>query len=179
MRYGGIKSLIHQSRFIASRRGYTIIEVLAVIVIMFALVVIAVAKFDMSATEIDAMSRVLRSNLQLSQDMAMTQGSTFGFRIISTTTYEIYEGTPGTPARDPLTQGDFVVDISPVTFTTSGGVAFNSAGRPDSATDVVIGLTDSGGRMKTITVSKNTGFVQISMFQRVFGYGSLVAMSSP
>jgi len=162
-----------------TRAGFTIVELVAVMIITAALAITAVAKFDMSATEIDVMSRVLRSNIQFAQEMAMTQGSTFGLRIVSTTSYEIYDGSPGTPATDPLTQGSLVVDISPVTFTTSTGVAFDSDGRPDNVSDLVIGLSDSGGRTRTITISRNTGFVQLSMKSDVLLPGVRVALLSP
>ena len=174
----GIKLFMRDLR-LATRVGFTIIETLAVMVIVVTLSIVAITKFDMSATEIDVMSRVLRSNIQLAQDMAMTQGTTFGFRIITTTSYEIYDGSPGTPAKDPLTQGDFLVDISPVMFTTSTGVAFNSMGRPDSVANVVIGLTDSDGRTRTITVHRNTGFVQVSMTPMASTFDPLFAMKLP
>lgn len=142
--------------------GFTLVELIAVISILTILAVAAVVAVDVSGGDIDAVATALRSNIQFSQDLAMTNGSDFGFRSVTNTAYEIFEGAPGTPAEDPLTHGDFTIDISPVQF--SGAVptiTFDGGGVPDIADDASIQLTD-GSSTRMLTVAVGTGYVTIS-----------------
>jgi len=143
--------------------GFTLIELVMVILIFAALAITAVVKVGGGEQNIDAESKLLRSNIQFAQDLAMTYGSTFGFRSIDTTTYEIYEGTPGTPAMDPLTNDDLVVDMSPVQFQGAvPTIAFSSTGKPSNAVDANITLVE-GGAERRLTVIKNTGVVTMTV----------------
>lgn len=141
--------------------GFTLLDLIATISILMILSVAAVVKFDLAGRDVDAVARALRSNLQFAQDLAMTHGNTYGFRPLSATTYEIYEGSPGTPARNPLTNGSFTVDISPVQFAGPvPEIPFSRSGSPNIGADVQIGIS-SGGAARTVTVARNTGFVAL------------------
>ena len=152
--------LITCKRF-SSRTGFTLVELLLVIVILGILSITAVTRMNLSQKDLESVAKTLRSNLQFTQDLAMTQGTTYGFRSTGVTSYEIYEGAPGNPAKNPLTRGDLVVNIAPVQFVgLVPSVAFSKSGQPTAAGDTSILLTDGGGT-RTITVQANTGFVTV------------------
>jgi prepilin-type N-terminal cleavage/methylation domain-containing protein len=142
--------------------GFTLVELILVLTIVAVLAVAAVIGFDVSGADTDAVAIALRSNLQLAQDLAMTQGSPYGFRSIDASNYEIFEGAPGSPARDPLTASDFLVAISPVVFAgVTPIITFDSTGVPDIAADAPIVITHLGVT-RTVTVTAETGFVTLS-----------------
>lgn len=142
--------------------GFTLIELIAVLVIMGILAITAAVKNSVSEVDLDAVAKSIRSNLQFAQDLAMTHNSTYGFHRRSATQYEIYEGTVGTPARHPLDGTAFVIDISPVQFSgMTPDIPFLKSGAPDIVADATITLVDvRGGR--AIIVAQDTGFVSIS-----------------
>lgn len=141
--------------------GFTLIELALIIALVAILMVAAYDAVDLSGTRIEAIAQVLKSHLQYAQDMAMTQGSSFGFEGVSPDAYRIFEGAPGTPARDPLTNEDFDVDISPASFAgTVPTITFLSSGHPDITSDVVITLSE-GAKTVQLTVRRSTGYVTI------------------
>ena len=145
-----------------NRSGFTMLELILVISIMIILSLAAITSVDISGGDMEGVAVNLRSNIQFAQDLAMTHGSSYGFRSTSATGYEIFEGVPGTPARNPLTRSDFEVNISPVQFSGSvTTITFNSDGIPDNVSDVIIQLTE-GSHNRSITVASETGYVSLS-----------------
>ena len=143
-------------------RAFTLMELVLTIVVVTVLVVAAIAVVNLGGKDIDAVAKVLRSNIQFAQDLAMTNGNPYGFEALSTTTYQIFEGAPGTPARDPLGGGALQVDISPVAFFGSvPTITFMPSGQPSISNDAVINLTD-GSRTEQVQVARSTGFVSIA-----------------
>ncbi len=144
-------------------RGFTIVELIAAMVVLGILAVTAVTKITLNQKDLDAVSRVMRSNIQFAQELAMTQGSTFGFHVRSATEYEIFEGSPGSPAINPQDNRPFVVSISPVQFVgTPADIPFLRTGRPDIGLDSVITLA-GGGSSRIITVQQETGFTTLAV----------------
>lgn len=142
--------------------GFTIVELVAAMFVLGILAVTAATKSFLNEKDLDAVARMMRSNLQLAQDLAMTNGSTYGFHLRGATEYEIYEGTPGTPATNPQDNRPFVVQISPIQFVgTPADLPFLKTGRPDIAADATIALVGGGGT-RTITVQQDTGFVTMA-----------------
>lgn len=142
-------------------RGFTLLELVLMITVIAVLTVTAVRIAMVSRSNIDAMSKVLRSDLQLAQDLAMTHGSTYGFYAPSATSYQIFAGSPGTPARHPLTWGNFNVSIAPNQFSGSvPTVTFQASGQPTLAADALIPITN-GSTTITLRVARTTGYVTI------------------
>lgn len=134
-------------------------ELVIVMVIVTILAITAVTRLDVTTRNLDSIARALRSDLQFAQDLAMTNGSIYGFRSLNSTSYEVYNGAPGTPATNPLTRGNFTVNISPVQFFgVVPTVPFLNTGVPNIAANAMIVLTESGGQ-RTIIVEQNTGYV--------------------
>ena len=147
---------------LAGCRGFTMFELIVVIVILGILALIAEVINLSSQQNIDAVAKLLRSNIQFAQELAMTQGSAFGFHVRSSTQYEIFTGAAGSPATNPLDNTSFVVTTSPVQFSaTPADISFASSGNPGLSADEAIKLTD-GTNTRTITVQQNTGFVTIT-----------------
>ena len=146
-----------------SEDGFTLIELIAVLVIMGILALAAAVKTSVTDVDLDAVARSIRSNLQFAQDLAMTHGSTYGFHRISATQYEIYEGSAGVPATHPLDGTVFVIDIAPVQFTgVTPDVPFLKSGAPDIVADATISLVGAAGT-RDIVVAQDTGFVDLQI----------------
>lgn len=151
-------------KFISYRKshGFTLVELILVLAILAILSATAVTKMDVFGRDLDSEARVLRSNLQLAQDLAMTGGQTYGFRMLTTTSYEIYVGSPGNPAKNPLTNGNFVINMSPIQFFgTVSPIAYASNGRPNLVANVTVVLTN-GTSYKNVNVQQNTGFIAVT-----------------
>lgn len=141
--------------------GFTLIELAMMIVLIGILVVGFLVTFNPNKVDLDATAKVLKSNIQFAQDLAMTHGSVYGFRKIDSVSYEIFEGVAGVPAKDPLTNGFLVVNISPIQFQgATPTVQFQSSGRPAIVADAQIVITD-GTSIKTLTIKNNTGFITL------------------
>lgn len=149
-------------RTMRNRRGLTFVELIAVLVVLVTLALFAMTPFEYEGASLDVAAWGLRANIQYAQDLAMTQNDDFGFNPLSATTYEIYEGAPGVPAKDPLTNDDMTVDMAPAFFQgTPTAVQFDSAGVPDNATAVDIVVQISGGGTRTVRVEPNTGYTRV------------------
>lgn len=141
--------------------GFTLIEIVVVIAIMAIIAVVVLPAVSVSQRNLDSAAKTLRSDLQLAQDFAMTSGGTYGFRMINSTSYEIYAGAPGNPAYNPLTNTSFVVDISPVQISGAvSDIPFAASGAPSIAGDATIAVAGGGGS-RTITISQGTGVVTL------------------
>lgn len=144
-----------------SQGGFTLLDIILVMAII-AVITVAVGVGELNTGNLEVVSVQLRSNIQLAQDLAMTDGGDYGFRAIDTDTYEIFVGAAGSPATNPHGGQDFIVEISPVAF--SGPVAtitFDASGVPDNAADETITLQE-GSQSRTLTVAAETGFVTLT-----------------
>lgn len=142
--------------------GFSLIELIIVIAVVIILAATAATRFDLSTKNLDAVAKNLRSNIQLAQDLAMTNGSVYGFRSINATSYEIYNGAPGTPARDPLSGGNLTVSISTVQFFgIVPTVPFTASGVPNIAANATIVLTEESAQ-RTVVIEQNTGHTRMT-----------------
>lgn len=144
-------------------RGFSIVEGVLVIILLAILSFAVTAGFDVDGANIDIATRRLQSDLQFAQDLAVTRGSNIGFRSISVTSYEIFEGQPGSPASDPLTRGPYIIDmrdIAPgVSFPTlPPQILFDRSGTPLFLMGNRIVLTN-GQEQRVLEVTQNTGVV--------------------
>ncbi len=149
-------------RTMGNRRGLTFLELIAVMVVLVTLVLFAMTPFEYEGASLDVAAWGLRANIQYAQDLAMTQNDDFGFSPLTASTYEIYEGAPGAPAKDPLTNDDMTVDMAPASFQgTPTAVEFDSTGVPDNATAVDIVIQGPQGGTRTVRVEPNTGYTRV------------------
>jgi prepilin-type N-terminal cleavage/methylation domain-containing protein len=159
-----MKRTIRQS---ASQCGFTMMEIIAVLVIIGIIAVVAVSLMSSTtAYDLPSQVEVVKNHLRYAQIRAMNTDTIWGINFNSATTYYLFQGIGSTtPVQIPGENGatiNLAAKKSSLTITppTGGVVAFDSYGRPlnNSGTlltaDVTVATT--GGN---ITVTKNTGFI--------------------
>ena len=140
-----------------NQRGFTIIEVIAVLVIIGIIAVFAVVQFS-ATTSYDLASQMeaVKAHLRLAQQRALASGSPWGINFNSTTYYLFNNTAPTTPVQLPGVDGATVSlsGKSSLTITSAPQtVTFDGYGSPGAANVIV---TTNGGN---ITVTQNTGFI--------------------
>lgn len=158
-------------------RGFTLIEVVLVLVIL--LVIAAVAALNLSGfatIKVNGAARRLASDIRFAQQMATSQQVRHGvaFNLPAVNQYTVYEqNNPADPARNPAGGADFIVDFTAgefdgVTIATSlpgGLVKFDSQGQPLDAMDApLVGGSNTvtltyEGASAIVTVAPATGRV--------------------
>ncbi len=141
-------------------RGFTLIELVIVIVTIGLLSWVAFPKSYVTDTRIGVAARKIQSDIRYAQELAMTRGEAHQIRFFSATnSYDIVTASSN-PVPDPLTRDEsYVVDFNSGTFSgvqldTTITVEFDSLGRPDAAKTITL-----NGGSKVITVTAETGRV--------------------
>lgn len=146
-------------RKIRSTRGFTLIEIIAVLVLIGILAAVAIARAtDNTANEVAA-ANTLKTHLRYAQALAMNSDTVWGVEGTGSSSYQLYyfgtigeNGTVGKiPARFPGENTD-TVNLSRVSITPNFDVSFNGWGSPTSETTIVVGS-------QTITITPETGFI--------------------
>ena len=146
--------------------GFTMIEVIAVLVVLGIIAAIAVSRLTASGNELYTERDILQSNLRFAQFKALTNNedptTTWGISFAGNSyTLSLTNGSPDT------TNTNFPSDNS-ATHTLSGGVtvtapATGSAvtydywGNPGAA-DITVTLSQ-GGQTTSFTITRTTGFI--------------------
>ena len=136
-------------QIVADSRGFTIIEIIMVVVLIGILAVSVVPKFmDTSAISLQGGAAMVAADIRYTQELAM---STHAPKTITFTTsdtfYTVNSQTMNLPSRVSISSG--------ATFT------FNSLGEPTTGGGSSVQIT-AGGSTKTITVESYTGRVSSS-----------------
>jgi len=147
------------------RNGFTLIEVVCVLVVMGILTAIAIARMsNTSDYDLAAQVEVIKGHLRIAQARAMSTSSPWGIQF-STNTYYLFKGTGSTtpvllPGEDNPTVSlttkkskQTITNLTPASIPAKR-VTFDAYGSPGAA-NVTITLGD--GRI--ITITKNTGFI--------------------
>jgi prepilin-type N-terminal cleavage/methylation domain-containing protein len=173
----------------SNRKGFTLLEVVAVLVIMGIITVLAVSQFSSNQYKLIAARDTLTSHLRLAQARAMstsadnvTAFSVWGVRFISTTQYHLFSCNQASTC-DPtvaanqvafLGADSIIVNITnnvQVTTNGSGVIAFDRFGTQyDAAADVsdsskarttqlTLTLQDNNGNTMTINITPQTGMI--------------------
>lgn len=143
-----------------NHQGFTMIEVIAVLVIMGILAVVAAVKMsNTSDYDLASQVEVVKNHLRYAQIRAMNTDSIWGINFTSATTYYLFQGTGSTtPVIIPGEENATVNLVSKKTKLTvtppaGGRITFDQYGSPGAAT---ITINTNGG---TITLTQNTGFI--------------------
>ncbi|HQP25953.1 MAG TPA: prepilin-type N-terminal cleavage/methylation domain-containing protein [Smithellaceae bacterium] len=146
------------------RNGFTMIEVICVLVLLGMLTAIAIARMS-STSEYDlaAQVEVIKGHLRIAQARAMSSASPWGIQFTAKT-YYLFQGTGSTtpvllPGEDnatvSLTTKKSTQTIKSVTPNAlASRVTFDAYGSPGTAE---VTITTGDGRV--ITITKNTGFI--------------------
>lgn len=157
--------------------GFTLIEVVIVIVLVTFLVVAAAPRLaDLVGVKASATARKLQSDIAYTQNLAMTSNQRHRVVFPATTSYEVRDAA-GALATNPDGDGGFVVTMDPwisLSWSFNGdaalsrGVEFDSFGRPyfyagvsPSTTDLAAGVVTvtGGSTVQTVTLQPQTGRV--------------------
>ena len=150
--------------------GFTLIELIAVIIIITIAAMIAVPMLGSSAgTQIRSAADLITSDLEYAKSMAIsTQRTHTVIFDESAESYKITDANGVIP--HPLTNKDYVisfkadkslsrVDIVDADFGSAEQVSFNHLGSPDNGGSVTL---SAGTKNMTVSVEAVTGFISIS-----------------
>lgn len=150
-------------------KGFTFIELMLMVVVLGVLAVLYTSSTgDLSDVSIDAVSRKVQSDIRYAHQLATSTSGVYGANFVAGGGYEIYQGSPGHPVKDPVTREDMVVnlaDFQGVVITTNYRVEFNARGEPTTGADSRVRLTASSGAIRDVYVVDRTGAVVVDLIQ--------------
>lgn len=126
---------------------------------------------DLTNVSIDTATRKIQSDIRYAHHLARTTGVNHGVIFTAGGGYEVYRGSPGTPATDPLKRQSFTEDLSKFTGVYIQGdyqVEFNTLGKPVIGGDSYVRLNADGGAVRDVYIVADTGAVVID----IINYGS-------
>jgi MSHA pilin protein MshC len=154
------------------QHGFTLLEVIAVIVIVSVLAAVAVSRFaSTSSTSLVAETDILKAHLRYAQYRAMSDVMPWRLSF-STTTYSLSYYDESTSQWKSSTlpneaSGTHSLEKAGVTLTVAGGdgssIYFNEWGNPVNASNNLLSspqiVLTAGGKTQTISITTNTGFI--------------------
>jgi len=137
------------------QRGLTLIEVIAVFVIIAVLAAIAVSRV-MSTKEVSAITErdILKSHLRYAQMRALSDDESWGISC-NGTTYTLLRNGATAPYNLPGEGSAVYQSENNITFNC-GTITFDEWGSPDVDEDIEFSVNPGGYKVK---VTKNTGFI--------------------
>ena len=147
---GGMRVLAQNNfQIVADSRGFTLVELIMVIVLISVIAVSVIPKFwDTSAFSLEGGAAMVAADIRYTQELAMSTHSPKTITFATNDTYyTVNSQTMNLPSRVSISSG--------ATFT------FNSLGEPTAGGGSSVQIT-AGGSTKTITVESYTGRVSSS-----------------
>ena len=146
--------------------GFTLIELVAVMVILATLGAVALPRLAHNDATVPAQADQLGRAIRHAQAMAMSQGRSLTVAIQSTTSYAITDGITATPVRDPAGEEQIYTLINAVTLA-GNDVKFDSLGRPLNGAALASTaqnwtLMGTGGTTASVSLQPVTGFVSVT-----------------
>jgi prepilin-type N-terminal cleavage/methylation domain-containing protein len=153
------------------QRGFSIVEVLVVLIIIGIVSVIIIGRGNIGRTDLLAQTEVIKSHIRYAQSRAMNSDRIWGIRCDdSGQAYWLFvDGASDVDNRRKLPGEEFdTVDLGTYNLTlTPTTFSFDERGRPCSGDNGATPLTDDlsltlsagGTETTTIAVTRNTGFV--------------------
>lgn len=145
------------------QRGFTLIEVIAVLVIIAVLAAVVISRMTSpSSFGLVSETDILKGHLRYAQYRAMSHTERWGISF-STGSYSLVSPT-ATTSKLPNEDSSTHTLTSGITITGAGSaVHFNEWGNPVTDTgvllpDTTISLTD-GSTTQMVTITQNTGFI--------------------
>ncbi|MDP2645546.1 MAG: type II secretion system protein [Desulfobacterales bacterium] len=139
--------------------GFTLVEVIAVLVVIGIVAAFAVssALLFLSSYKLATEDAILRMHLRYVQYRALSDDLSWGMSFTGSSYTSLRNGNTS-PYNLPNEAGATHTLASGVSFSpTPGNVIFDKWGSP-GANNVTITLS-SGGEFKTVTITRNTGFI--------------------
>lgn len=146
---------------VARHRGFTLLEVVAVLVLLGILAAVAVARFADSNADAVAEAEIFKSHLRYAQIRAM--GDIVPWTIeVGSGSYALSKGESGSTTSQNLPgESGATHQIGGGVTASSGTIAFDWRGQATSVpTDDEVVFTGKGGDTVTVTITPETGFAQ-------------------
>ena len=147
--------------------GFTLIELVTVIVLISVLSVFAVARLDLATPSAREATGELIGALRHAQHLALTHSDRSGYQVVLQNSGYRVRDDAGNDVKNPLSgTTPFIESWDGVSVTPTGAVTFDSRGAPScsgalscSATNAQVTVSVSGGS-ETITIERITGYVR-------------------
>ncbi len=145
--------------------GFTIIEVIAVLIVLGIITAVAVSRLTSAATyTLTAETDILKNHLRFAQIRAMNDEVVWGIHFPTATSYVLQKNRAPAPISLPNDSSNTHSFPGGSYNTESPQVTFNNWGIPVDhnglalTANITITL-NQGGASQTVTVTKNTGFI--------------------
>lgn len=152
--------MLHQHKYIKTRRGFTLIEISVVssIIALLALVTIPALLNYQKTSKLRNEARLLATNLRYAQQLAITEQNIYQLKLLpDSSSYQIINETSGAVIKTVQLLSE--VRISEIDNLTSDIVKFNPTG---AAAEVgYIYLANTKNQTSTIEI-KPSGYVQVT-----------------
>jgi len=145
--------------------GFTIVEVIVVLLVIGILTAVAVAKvFSTDPYTLKSQTEVIKTHLRYAQARAMNTNRVWGIDFPSSTTYSLFRNgdtndtvaLPGADSNPATLPSGVTVSTGTVSFDNWGSPYANATATPPS-TDITITVTCNG--TESILITKNTGYI--------------------
>jgi MSHA pilin protein MshC len=148
-----------------SNQGFTLIEVVAVLIILGILGVVVVSRMSSTSTYgVKSQAEVLKSHIRYAQTMAMGTGTIWGIDVDDSKRYYLFKGTTANMVILPGADSNPVILKANEPSLSTGTVRFNGKGSPVNADGILIDdytifKVSMGGEEEEIKITRNTGFI--------------------
>ena len=139
------------------RDGYTLLELVVVILVIGILAAIATARMMNPSANLPSVAEMIAADLRELQALAMAQGEEITVKL-SRDGYRVYQN------KQEILDSRFPTDISGLHARIVGrrSVSFNTFGEPsERSTRPIIIRSENGGDELAVTVEEYTGFISI------------------
>lgn len=147
------------------QRGFTLVELVAVLVLMGVLAVVAFGRFNPADFQLREARGELLSALRHAQELSLSHTGATPFAVnLSGNGFSVVQG--GAPVTDPQTAGSYTRTWGNVSLGQIGSIVFDGYGEPSlggalgwSGNTLPIGMS-SGSATATVSVERVTGYVR-------------------
>jgi type II secretory pathway pseudopilin PulG len=99
--------------------GFTLIEIVLILIVISVLAAVVTPKFAefYSGIKLSSAAKKLVNDIRYAQNLATTTRTHHKISFTSAGSYRVLNVSTGNPVRDPLTQADFIVDLTRSEFS--------------------------------------------------------------